>query len=150
MGHRNRAPIRLEIVGLSEWILDACRNSIQAISLSNPSNARGRSGVTETLSAEVQTKIHDVPKDLIDLHSKVALMCVDFERAYGRRVEIKVYERSPNKFLNIFSRTSKSEQTKMPEFFINGVMVYKGVPNSFSELDEAIDKAFGNYRPQRI
>jgi protein-disulfide isomerase len=30
----------------------------------------------------------------------------------------------------------------MPEFFVNGVRVFKGLPNSFSQLDEAIDNAF--------
>lgn len=74
---------------------------------------------------------------------------MDFERAYGRRTEIKVFERSSNPVFSLFLRRGiRADESRSPEFFINGVRVYKGVPNSFSELDEAIDKAFGHSRPE--
>jgi hypothetical protein len=71
------------------------------------------------------------------------LIALDFQRAYGRAVEIRVFERSSNRFFERLWSFRGVAQNKMPEFFVNGVRIYRGLPNSFSQLDEAIENAFG-------
>jgi hypothetical protein len=148
MGRRARPPIRLEIVGLSSWVFEACRQSSLSIS---GIQGRNRAGASASVSTDVQSKLGDVPKDLVELHSKIALIVVDFERAYGRRVEVRVFERSSNRFFDFFlkrgGRRHEVSSSESPEFYVNGLRVFRGVPDSFSQLDEAIDKAFGASRP---
>ncbi len=146
MGRHSKPPIRLDIVGLSQWIFDVCKQSCRTLV---GTSVKSRAGFTDSLYSDVQLKLGNVPKEEVALHSRIALIAVDFERAYGRHVEIRIFEHSPNRMFDYFMRRSKkSASEKGPEFFVNGIRVYKGVPNSFSELDEAIDNAFGHSRPQ--
>ncbi len=148
MGRRNKPPIRLEIVGLSQWIFEACKQSSLSIL---GTLGKNRAGAMASVSTDVLSKLGNLPRELVELHSKIALIVIDFERAYGRRVEVKVFERSPNRFFDFILRkrvNKKEPGQEEPEFYVNGVRVFRGVPNSFSQLDEAIDNAFGSSRPQ--
>ena len=80
------------------------------------------------------------------IYTKIAMIALDFQRAYGRAVEVRVFEKSQNKFFERVLKARGSGEQSTPVFFVNGVRIFKGVPNSFSELDEAIENAFGKSR----
>ena len=140
MARRGRVPLRLDIVGLDPQRFQESLKNAQALveSKTKGSSVSRAAVVSPANSAE-------------ESYSKIALIALDFQRAYGRAVEIRVFERSANKFfekmMGSFSRRSGSGETggsaRVPEFFVNGVRIYRGVPTSFSQLDEAIENAFG-------
>ena len=139
MARRVRVPIRLEIVGLDPKLFDICFKSRLAIV---ESRSKGNSEVTSSVQS---TQSSDMQNPALVIYNKVAAISIDFQRAYGSAVEIKVFERSKNRFARYFLRRRAGNlvQNPFPEFFVNGVRVFKGIPNSFSQLDEAIDNSFG-------
>jgi hypothetical protein len=132
MVRRARVPLRMDIVGLvPERFQNSLRNAQALIeSKTKGSVSRVESEQTGTNSAQ-------------DVYDKIALIALDFQRAYGRAVEIRVFERSSNRFFEKVKSFRGSADSHIPEFFVNGVKIYRGVPNSFSQLDEAIENAFG-------
>ena len=137
MARRARIPVRLEIVGLNPKVFDACVKSTQALleaKLKGYSESRA-----DNESASV---VEVVSPGGLEIHKKIASIAIDFQRAYGRSVEVRVFERSSNRFVELISKSRRRAFDSLPEFFINGVLVFKGVPQSFSQLDEAIDRAF--------
>jgi len=78
-----------------------------------------------------------------DVYYRIALIALDFQRAYGRAVEVRVFEKSANRVFEKLMAFRSSAPGQMPEFFVNGVKIFRGVPSSFSQLDEAIETAFG-------
>jgi len=142
MARRVRVPIKLEIVGLNPRLFDSCfKNTLALVESRSKGNQEvSSSAVDSAQSSEMQ----DVSPEALAIYNKVAAISIDFQRAYGRAVEVKVFERSKNSFAWLFFRgRGQNDESMMPEFFVNGVRVFKGLPNSFSELDEAIDNAFG-------
>jgi hypothetical protein len=155
MGRRiSTSPVRFDITGLDPQIFELCRqNKLEIIE----ERSKGR---MVSSSTDPQDNFEDMRRDpelaslsknQFDVYNRVVSIAIDFERAYGRTVYIRVFRRSPNKFLNLFSSSGRSKnQSQMasdlkPTFLVNGVKVFVGVPNSFSELDEAIDRAFGRH-----
>lgn len=139
-------PTRLDIVGLEPRIFQICRESNPALVQS-----RGKERLVSTESSNLEPispELASVPKDALALYTKIVSITVDFERAYGRSVEVRIFERSSNKLVNTFLRKQTPDEIK-PIFYLNGVKVFTGIPNSFSELDEAIDKAFGRKDERR-
>ncbi|MDH2900602.1 MAG: hypothetical protein PXY39_06480 [archaeon] len=133
--------VRLDIVGLEPRIFLMCRENNRTLVQS-----RGKERLVSTESsnlAPTNSELASIPKDQLALYNKIVSITVDFERAYGRGVEVRVFERSSNKLLNTFLRGRDSSLEVKPTFYVNGVKVYTGIPNSFSELDEAIDNSFG-------
>ena len=128
MVKKGRVPLRLDIIGLNPTRFQNCLKNSQALV---ESRTKG------SVSAP------PVQIDSLDqLYEKIASIASDFQKAYGRAVQIRVFERSSNRFLEKILG-SGSARGRPPEFFVNGVKIYSGVPNSFSELDEAIERAFG-------
>ena len=90
---------------------------------------------------------HDVGTGPLDqMYNKISMIALDFQRAYGRAVQVRVFEKSTNKLVNRILKVRGSSESTVPVFYVNGVKIFKGVPNSFSELDEAIEHAFGRTR----
>lgn len=155
MGRRiSTAPIRFDITGLDPRIFDLCRQNRQEVV---EQKSKGRI-VSSSSSTDPANNIDDLSRDpelaslsknQLDVYNRVVSMAIDFERAYGRTVYIRVFRRSSNKFLDIISISGRSKPSEVndpkPAFFVNGTKVFVGVPNSFSELDEAIDRAFGRH-----
>ena len=141
MSHRAASPIRLDISGLNPHIFDLCRQNAQTL----VGSRRGRSvSQDENYFSNLQGDLATIPRDDLLLYNSVVSIAIDFERAYGRTVTIRISEHSPNRFVDLFGRKSKNESLReRVMFFVNGTKVYSGVPNSFSELDEAVEKAFG-------
>lgn len=143
MTRKSRTSLRLDIVGLVPRLFDQCLRNTQSLLESRP---KGGSEVSDEsrLSAEEL----GVSNDILEVHRKVSSIAIDLRRAYGRVVEIRVFEKSSNRLVNILSRarrhpTAFPSGTPMnPEFRVNGVQVFVGIPQSFSQLDEAIDRAF--------
>jgi hypothetical protein len=134
MSKRGRVPLRLDIVGLvPEKFLEAQRNVQSLI------ESRTKGTVSEIRSDQTSTGVDQI-------YNKIATIALDFQRAYGSAVEIRPFRKSHNKFLERILSVRDSGKTDTPVFYVNGVRIYKGVPNSFSELDEAIEKAFGKSR----
>ncbi len=157
MGRRiSTSPIRFDITGLDPRIFELCRqNKLEIIE----GRSKGRI-VSSSSSTDPQDNFEDLRRDpelaslsknQFDAYNQVVSIAIDFERAYGRTVYIRVFRRSPNKFLNLFSSGGGSKNRGQmaadlkPTFLVNGVKVFAGVPHSFSELDEAIDRAFGRH-----
>ena len=132
MGRKSRNPFRLDIVGLSPGTFQACMRNVESLVEARTKGTLSRSAQTS------DTKIEDSQSEI---YNKIASIAIDFERAYGKTVEIRVFERSSNKLLNAVPKFRGSGKTTAPEFYVNGVRVFKGIPNSFSELDEAIERA---------
>ncbi|MDG6995693.1 MAG: hypothetical protein JRN52_07205 [Nitrososphaerota archaeon] len=133
MGRKSRNPFRLDIVGLNPGTFQACMRNVEALVEARTKGTQSRSAQTS------DTKIEDSQSEI---YNKIASIAIDFERAYGKTVEIRVFERSSNKLLEAVLKFRGSGKTTAPEFYVNGVRVFKGIPNSFSELDEAIERAF--------
>jgi hypothetical protein len=133
--------VRLDIVGLEPRIFQICKENNRTLVQS-----RGKERLVSTESSNLEPtnpELASIPKDRLALYNKIVSISVDFERAYGRGVEVRVFERSSNKLVNAFLRGRDSSLELKPTFYVNGVKVYTGIPNSFSELDEAIDNSFG-------
>jgi hypothetical protein len=131
MSKKGRVPIRLDIVGLEASTFQECMVNSAALVESRPKGA----SESDELVSQGSGKDFEICK-------KIALIALDFQKAYGRAVEIRVFERSSNRVFDglLKLRGSKPE---VPEFYVNGVLIFKGVPNSFSQLDEAIERAYG-------
>jgi hypothetical protein len=137
---------RLDIVGLDPRIFEICKENNRTLVQS-----RGKERLVSTESSNLEPtapELRGMPKDQLALYNKIVSIIIDFERAYGRSVEVRVFEKSPNRLLNTFlrGRDSAASIEVKPVFYVNGVKVYTGIPNSFSELDEAIDNSFGQRR----
>jgi len=141
MARRARVPIKLEIVGLNPRLFDSCfKNTLALVE----SRSKGNQEVSSrTVDSAQSSEMQDVTPEALAIYNKVAAISIDFQKAYGRTVEVKVFERSRNRFAMPSFRGRGENESPMPEFFVNGVRVFKGLPNSFSELDEAIDNSFG-------
>jgi hypothetical protein len=154
MGRRiSTAPIRFDITGLDPRIFELCRQNRQAIIEQRSKGRIVSSSSSDPLNNEgdprLEPELASLSKSELDLYTRVVAIAIDFERAYGRTVYIRVFRRSSNKFLNMLSSGRSRPQGQgnelKPTFSVNGVRVFVGVPNSFSELDEAIDRAFGHH-----
>lgn len=133
--------IRLDVVGLEPRIFQICKENNRTLV---QSRGKERLVSTETPNLEpTNPELASIPKEQLASYNKIVSIALDFERAYGRSVEVRVFERSSNKLMNAFLRSRDSSLELKPIFYVNGVKVYTGIPNSFSELDEAIDNAFG-------
>ena len=131
MAKKGRVPLRLDIVGLIPDKFQACLENAQSLVESR----------TKGSVSEMQ------PTQSVDqTYTKIAMIALDFQRAYGRAVEVRVFEKSPNKLFERVLKMRNSDESNAPVFFVNGVKIFRGVPNSFSELDEAIENAFGKSR----
>ena len=141
MARRVRVPIRLEIVGLDPKLFDSCfKNRVALVE----SRSKGNQEVSSSGQSVRSSESSNIDPATLVIYNKVAAISLDFQRAYGRTVEIRIFERSKNRFARLFIRArAQLDQNPMPEFFVNGVRVFRGIPNSFSELDEAIDNSFG-------
>jgi hypothetical protein len=130
MSRKGRVPIRLDIIGLEATTFQECMAKSAALVESRPKGASESEVVSQGSGKE------------FEICKKIALIAHDFQKAYGRAVEIRVFERSSNR---VFDRLLKVRGAKpeVPEFYVNGVLIFKGVPNSFSQLDEAIERAYG-------
>jgi hypothetical protein len=130
MARKGRVPLRLDIVGLDPNLFQESLRNAQTWVESKTKGSVSR----------IQSDQGSGPQNV---YHRIALIALDFQRAYGRAVEIRVFERSANRvFEKLWSFRGVAEN-RVPEFFVNGVRIYKGLPNSFSQLDEAIENAFG-------
>lgn len=140
----NRAPgpsVRLDIIGLEPRLFELCRKINQTVLQS-----RGKDRLVSTESTNLEEpnpELASVPKEELAIYNKIVSITIDFERAYGRSVIVRVFEKSSNKIMNSFLKVRDPTGPTRPTFYVNGVKVYSGIPNSFSELDEAIDNSFG-------
>ena len=134
MSKKGRVPLRLDIVGLvPEKFQQSLRNA--------------QSEVESRTKGTVSGMRHDEGASPMDqMYNKISMIALDFQRAYGRAVQVRVFERSANKLVNRILKVRGSGESTVPVFYVNGVKIFKGVPTSFSELDEAIEHAFGKTR----
>ncbi|MGI0091406.1 MAG: hypothetical protein ACREBS_06825 [Nitrososphaerales archaeon] len=134
MSRKGRIPLRLDIVGLiPEKFQDSLKNAQALV------ESRTKGSVSEVRAGQPQSVTGGI-------YNKIALIALDFQRAYGRAVQIRVFEKSSNRFFEKILSLRGSSEVNVPVFFVNGVRIYRGIPNSFSELDEAIENAFGKSR----
>ncbi len=144
MARRGPAPIRLDIVGLDPRIFELCRQDLKSVE-----GARGKArlvALSERENSTLHSELAALPKDDLALYNRVVSIAIEFEHAYGRNVVVRVFQRSSNRVTDIvFGRNKKNVPfaESKPGFYINGGKVYEGFPKNFSELDEAVDKAFG-------
>ncbi|MDG6999198.1 MAG: hypothetical protein JRN15_08800 [Nitrososphaerota archaeon] len=131
MSKKGRVPFRLDIVGLIPEKFESSLRDAQSLVESRMKGMA--SGSHQEPSNSESTMLYD----------KIAKIALDFQRAYGRAVQVRVFRKSQNKFLEKILARGNVEDG-IPTFYVNGVKIFKGVPNSFSELDEAIEKAFGS------
>ena len=133
MVRRGRVPLRLDIVGLNPDKFQNCLRNAQTFVESKTKGSVSHVPSEQPSADPIQA-----------MYDKIALIAIDFQRAYGRAVEIRVFERSANRFFEkMMGFRGSSSQALVPEFLVNGVRIFRGVPNSFSQLDEAIENAFG-------
>lgn len=128
MARRGRVPMKLDIVGLDPSIFSGCMRAVEAL--------------VESRKGSVTSSESEVSGSKLDLYNKIAGIALDFQRAYGRAVQIRIFNRSPNKLIDRLLKIRRSTEDAVPEFYVNGVKVFKGVPESFSQLDESIENAF--------
>jgi hypothetical protein len=136
MSRKSRVPIRLDIVGLNAATFQDCMLRNEALVASRQKGAVSRTG-------EVASEQSQISDPQFELCKKIAAIALDFQKAYGRAVEIRVFERSSNRLFDRLLKVKSAKAERVPEFYVNGVIIFKGVPNSFSELDEAIERAYG-------
>jgi hypothetical protein len=155
MGRRiSTAPIRFDITGLEPRIFELCRQNRQEV-IEQRSKGRIVSSSSSGDPLDQQDELRRDPelaslsKSELAIYNRIVSIAIDFERAYGRTVFVRIFRHSPNKFLNFLfvggRSKSQGQVEPKPAFFVNGIKVFVGVPNSFSELDEAIDRAFGRH-----
>jgi hypothetical protein len=130
LARKARVPLRLDIVGLDPERFKASLKNVQALIESKTKGSVSR----------VQSEQGD---GNADAYSRIALIALDFQRAYGRAVEVRVFEKSANRVMGKLMAFRGNSGGQIPEFFVNGVKIFKGIPGSFSQLDEAIETAFG-------
>jgi hypothetical protein len=128
LARKARVPLRLDIVGLDPERFKASLKNVQALV---ESKTRGSASRTQPGTGTD------------DIYFRIALIALDFQRAYGRAVEVRVFERSANRILGKLLSVRGTSPEQVPEFFVNGVKIFRGIPSSFSQLDEAIETAFG-------
>lgn len=134
LARKARVPLRLDIVGLEPERFKASLKNVQALV---ESKTRGSASRTQTGQATESNSATD------DIYFRIALIALDFQRAYGRAVEVRVFQKSANRVLGKLMSIKTSSVGQVPEFFVNGVKIFRGLPSSFSQLDEAIENAFG-------
>lgn len=134
LARKARVPLRLDIIGLDPERFKASLKNVQALV---ESKTRGSASRTQSGQISGGNSSSD------DLYFRIALIALDFQRAYGRAVEVRVFERSANRVLGKFLALKSASPGQLPEFFVNGVKIFRGTPSSFSQLDEAIENAFG-------
>ena len=134
MARKARVPLRLDIIGLDPERFKASLKNVQALV---ESKTRGSASRTQSDQSPEGSSASD------DLYFRIALIALDFQRAYGRAVEVRVFERSANRLVGKFLALRSASPGQIPEFFVNGVKIFRGIPSSFSQLDEAIENAFG-------
>ncbi len=135
MARKGRVPIRLDIVGLNSDTFQDCMRTVEALVESRAKGAVSRTG-------EITSEQSKVTDSQLELYNKIASIALDFQKAYGRAVEIRVFERSSNRVFDRLLKIRGSVRVAVPEFYVNGVRIFRGIPSSFSELDEAIENAF--------
>lgn len=144
MGRASSTSIKLDIVGLEPRLFEMCKQNGQAVI-----ESRGKGRIVSTDTPEPNSpELSAMPTEQLAIYNKIVSIVIDFERAYGRSVLVRVFKRSSNRLLNSLFRSQPTSEVK-PIFYVNGVKVYTGIPNSFSELDESIDNAFGRRRAIR-
>jgi hypothetical protein len=131
MARKGRVPLRLDIVGLDPNLFQESLRNAQAWV-----ESKTKGSVSRVQSDQSGTATENI-------YRRIALIALDFQRAYGRAVEIRVFERSANRVFEKLQSFRGVAQNQIPEFYVNGVKIYRGIPNSFSQLDEAIENAFG-------
>ena len=134
MSKKARVPLRLDIVGLDPEKFIECQRNVQSFV-----ESRSKGTISETRPDQAATGIDQV-------YYKIAMIALDFQRAYGSAVEIRPFRKSSNRILEKVLSFRNSGESDAPVFYVNRVKIYKGVPSSFSELDEAIENAFGKSR----
>jgi len=134
LARKARVPLRLDIIGLDPERFKASLKNVQALV---ESKTRGSASRTQSDQSPEGSSASD------DLYFRIALIALDFQRAYGRAVEVRVFERSTNRLVGKFLALRSASPGQIPEFFVNGVKIFRGIPSSFSQLDEAIENAFG-------
>ncbi len=132
MSKKGRVPLRLDIVGL---VPDKFQESL-----------RNAESIVESKGTVSRMQHNESASASDELYTKIAMIALDFQRAYGRAVQVRVFAKSPNKLLERIMSVRTTDDSSAPVFYVNGVKIFKGVPNSFSELDEAIEHAFGKSR----
>jgi hypothetical protein len=130
LARKARVPLRLDIIGLDPERFKASLKNVQTLIESKTKGSVSRSQPDQADGA-------------IDVYYRVAVIALDFERAYGRAVEVRVFQKSANRFVGKLLAIRGSAASQIPEFFVNGVKIFRGIPGSFSQLDEAIENAFG-------
>jgi hypothetical protein len=131
LARKARVPLRLDIVGLDPEQFKASLKNVQALVESKTRGSASR--MQSDQSGE----------GAADVYFRIALIALDFQRAYGRAVEVRVFEKSANRVLGKLMAFKSNAPGQTPEFFVNGVKIFRGMPSSFSQLDEAIENAFG-------
>ncbi len=131
MAKTARVRLKLDIIGLDPERFESILKNVQALV-----ESKTKGSVSRVQSDQAENSSQDV-------YYRIALIALDFQRAYGRAVEIRVFERSPNRVFEKVMGFRGRSPNQMPEFRVNGVKIYRGVPSSFSQLDEAIENAFG-------
>jgi poly(A) polymerase Pap1 len=133
--------VKLDIVGISPKIFHSLRHFLEA----NQSRDSDRNFLKATGST---VALIDVTKERLELYKKLVSVAVDFERAYRPSCTVRVFTHSSRvrSLVSMVARKQSTDSESKPEFRVNGVKVFVGVPKSFSELDEAIDKTFGHRR----
>jgi hypothetical protein len=135
MSKKGRVPLRLDIVGLNpDRFQESLRNAESVV------ESKTKGTVSRMQHGESSGGTSD------ELYTKIAMIALDFQRAYGRAVQVRVFAKSPNKFVERILSVRSTGDSNEPVFYVNGVKIFKGVPSSFSELDEAIEHAFGKSR----
>ena len=132
LARKGRVPLRLDIIGLDPERFRASLKNVQALVESKTKGSASRMQGEQSSEGA-----------LGDLYFRIALIALDFQRAYGRAVEVRVFEKSANRVLGKLMAFRSVSPGEIPEFFVNGVKIFRGVPSSFSQLDEAIENAFG-------
>jgi hypothetical protein len=130
LARKARVPLRLDIVGLDPERFKASLKNVQTL-------------VESKTKGSVSRMQSDQGDGAVDAYHRIAVIALDFQRAYGRAVEVRVFEKSANRFVGKLMALRGSAASQIPEFFVNGVKIFRGIPGSFSQLDEAIENAFG-------
>jgi hypothetical protein len=130
LARKGRVPLRLDIIGLEPERFKASLKNVQSL-------------VESKTKGSVSRMQADSTDGGVDAYYRIAVIALDFQRAYGRAVEVRVFEKSANRFLGKLMAIKGSAASQIPEFFVNGVKIFRGIPSSFSQLDEAIETAFG-------
>lgn len=133
LARKARIPLRLDIVGLDPETFKASLKNVQALV-----ESKTRGSVSRMQGGQSQEG-----SSLDDIYFRIALIALDFQRAYGRAVEVRVFQKSSNRVVGKLMSIRSASPGQLPEFFVNGVKIFRGIPSSFSQLDEAIENAFG-------